>query len=451
MVTALPALLIPLAHTMDRALSQSILLTFVLAFGLCVGWDSNYEALVQPEGAYDGLHLVYRALDQVYPVGIHFPLLEGFANVPWSDAGLWAVGVAILALVGRIANRKLALLLVGSVVILPAIAWSDLPHRLDTQVAPALRRFTSQDVTVHAPTVRATVNFGTYNGAVREENDYVARPSSAHSGIVGYSGLPGLYPSVYRSTVLGNASLSSDGSPGAYYVLARRFGVRAQLNHQTRYAVPVTDSESAASVRIVETSARGILQHFVVYNEGVHLRFGDAELIQRPTQLIETLQLETVRSLNLDTRGGRGFYHGFIFSDLEPGSYRFGVQLEEVDMSVWIDRKTDPIMITVFEDVAGLEDGKEKATRWRPMLGRAIELPPLATGERPAVEAYVSPFWAKVPFADQMKFNFENARKQTFYVEIFYSGQHGLVLKSIDLHRRSFTQRIDGSPLAGGI
>lgn len=444
MLTALPALLIPLALTIDRALNQSIVMTFVLVFGLCVGWDSNYQALALTEGAYDGAHLIYRALDQMYPVGIHLPLLEDVATVPWLDVGAWAGGVAILVSLGRYDNGKLALLMVGLVAIVPVLASSGYAERLKTLVAPGLSRFSSREGDVEVRSFRQKVRFGTYNGTVQEGDEYVARPSSARAGVAGYSGLPHIYPSVYESTLPATASSPVEGLPGASYVLTRRYGVRAQLNHQTRYAVPLGSDKSAASVRLVESSGRGIVQHFVMYEEGADLRFGDAKLTQLPVQLRETHQLELSRQLDLDTRDGKGFYHGFTVVDLEPGFYRFDVEVEHVDASVWIDRQTDPVMITLFADVKDLQDGRERARAWRPMLGRAIELPILTPVERPSVEAYLSPFWATVPFADQMKFNFENDRRQTFYVEIYYPGQHGLVLRSIDLHRRSFTRR-DGS------
>ena len=152
MLTALPALMIPLALTIDRALRQSIVLTFILVFGLCVGWDSNYQALVLTEGAYDGAHLIYRALDEMYPAGIHLPLLKDVATVPWLDVGAWAAGVAILVSLGRFDNRKLALLLAGFIAIVPVLASPGHADRLKTQVAPGLCRFSSrkEDVEVRS-------------------------------------------------------------------------------------------------------------------------------------------------------------------------------------------------------------------------------------------------------------------------------------------------------------
>ncbi len=101
-----------------------------------------------------------------------------------------------------------------------------------------------------------------------------------------------------------------------------------------------------------------------------------------------------------------------------------------------------------------MQDAKRRAREWQPMLDRAVELPVLGAVDRPAVEAYLSPFWANVPLADQMSFTYESEEKQTLLVVIYYSGQHGLLLKNIHLHRRLFETRLDGSayvvPLYGG-
>ena len=445
MITALPALLIPLAHTMDRALNQSVLLTFVLMFGFCVGWDSNHQALVLTEGAYDGAHLIFRALDRMYPAGIHFPLLKDVATVPWLDVVSWAAGIAILLSLGRVDNRKVALLLIGSVVIVPILAAPRHVHRLKTHVAPALRRFSSTDVEAAVLPFRKQGRFGLYNGTTQENEEYVARPTKARPGVAGYSELLHALPlGLYRLTIPATASPSDGGSPGGYYVVARRHSGRSQLNHQTRYGVPITSDGSHASVRFAETSGRDGIQHFVMYREGADLRFGDATLVYQPLQLRETGQLEFTSRLDLDTRGGKGFYHGLAVN-LEPGFYRFAVEFESVDPSVWVDRESDPVVVTLFGDVTDLQDGKRRSLAWQPMLGRAIELPVLADVERPAVEAYLSPIWAHVPFADQMKFNFEIDSEQTLFVGIYYSGQHSLVLKSIHLHRRLFWSRLDGS------
>ncbi len=316
MVTALPALLIPLAYTMDRALNRSASLVFVVMCGVCVGWDSNYEALLLKEGAYDGNHLIHRALDQVYPASVHFPDLKDVAKVPWMDVACWAAAVAILGSMGRVDARKSAVLLVGLFVMVPVLTSPHHPLRLKTQSAHGLRRFSSDGSEFRVHLTERQVTFGTYNGAVQDGSGYVARRGEARTGVAGYSGLPDLYPPIYRVTLAARASASVDGQPGAYYVLVRRRGVRTQMNHQIRYAVPLTPDGSAASIQLTQTSGRGILQHFVMYREGANLSFGNATLVQHPVQLREKRQLVSTRRLDLDSRDGFGFYHGYTVVDL---------------------------------------------------------------------------------------------------------------------------------------
>ena len=445
MVTALPALLVPLAYTMDRALSQSALLTFVLIFGFCVGVDANQEFLVLTESAYQGGHLIYRALDQMYPVGIHFPLLEGAPAVPWLDLATWTVGVAALAVLCRSYGWKPGLLVALVIFIVPSVAGLSHTDRIETQMAPALRRYHSGDAKPRVPSFQQSARFTLLNGASKVAEVYVARQENVRPGVVGYSGLPISSPSVYTSAIQATATSSSMGSAGGYYVITTRYTVKAQLNHQTRYSVPLDPEESDVFVRLINLCSRAVAHHFVTYREGADLQFTDATVLLNATQLRESTRSVLTSQLNLESRGGKGFIHGFTLDDLEPGFYRFDVNLDDVDRSVWLDRRSDPVMITMFEGVADLQEGYQKARAWEPMLGTAMENPVHPGVVRPSVEAYLSPFWVHVPFSDEMSINFENNRKQTWFVGITYTGQHRLVLSSVDLHRRSFASVIGGS------
>ena len=79
------------------------------------------------------------------------------------------------------------------------------------------------------------------------------------------------------------------------------------------------------------------------------------------------------------------------------------------------------------------------------MTGKPLDVAVEGAVERPSVEAYLSPFWTSLPFTDQTCIDFEIDKTQTVYMAVSYSGEHDLTIKSIDLFRRSFTSRVDGS------
>ena len=171
MVTALPALLLPLAGAVDRALKNCAPLVFVVMLGIWVGLDGNREVLALSEAGYVGGHLIHRSIDQVYPSGIHFPLLSGEAvRVPWLDlAGLGAVVGLLFTM--RMGSRRLRLaLLIGSILLVTAIGRVQYVDRLDGVQAPAptLRRFSSKNEESRVYSGRQKSSFRIGNGSVQE-------------------------------------------------------------------------------------------------------------------------------------------------------------------------------------------------------------------------------------------------------------------------------------------
>ena len=235
MVTALPSLLILLAYTMDRALSQSVLLTFVLMLGVCVGMDTNYTALMLTEGAYGGGHLTYRALDALYPVGIHFPLLKDVAEVPWREIICWLGLVMCLAMIRTVHAKTHVIFL----------------------IAVALARMVQQ--------IEDVKDFRLSRGEVPEEGNYTVSYSGVRSEVAGRTLGRRVFPSVYDSILPATAILPSDGTPGGYYILTKRYSVQAYGNHETRYAVPIVSDQSHARMRFVQTSGHAVSRDFITY------------------------------------------------------------------------------------------------------------------------------------------------------------------------------------------
>lgn len=259
MVTPLPALLLPMAVTVDRALRGNIPLVFVLILGGCLGWDGIREVLSLTEAAYAGGHLIYRSIDQVYPIGTHFPLLiDEAASVPWLDVIGWGAGVALLFFTGLGSRRQRMVLVIVSIVVVPAVGRAHYVDRLDGQAAPArsLRRFSSWDEPNLTHSSHQKNGFSLRNGSVIEGAHYVVRPPATRPGIVGQGVLPFVFPSVYVAAIPATALQPSDDGPKGYYVLNKRYSVRALTNHETRYAVPITFGAQAAFVRFVQQEER---------------------------------------------------------------------------------------------------------------------------------------------------------------------------------------------------
>lgn len=447
MLTALPALVLPLARSVDRALNGSISLVFVLTLGGCLGWDGNREVLSLTEAAYKGSHLINRSIDQVYPAGIHFPLLLEKASVPWLDVVCW-LAVSVLLFFADHGTRRLRIvLLAGSIVGISAIGRAQFRDRLDVAIvtAPSLRRFSSKDEENYTYSRYQKHSLRLRNGSISEGVRNIARPSDAQPGIIGEGTLPYGIPSVYTSTISHTAAQHSDESLRGYYVLTKRYSVPAQTNHETRYAVPITSGATTGFVRFVMTSDKALMYHYVTYRGQFELEFGDASVVRQSVLLQETHNLEFSRTLDLTSSQGDAFLYGFVVVGLENGFYRANVVVEDVDPLVWVARQSDPLVTLIFSNVTDLADGQAKALAWYPMTGKPLDVAVEGAVERPSVEAYLSPFWTSLPFTDQTCIDFEIDKTQTVYMAVSYSGEHDLTIKSIDLFRRSFTSRVDGS------
>jgi hypothetical protein len=447
MVTALPALLIPLAHTMDRALRENVPLLFVLMLGGCIGWDGIREVVSLPEVGYIGGHLIHRALDEVYPVGTHFPLLLDGETVPWLDALVCVAVVTTLFLIASGSRMQRAALLVGSIVVVQVIGRVQYPDRLDGRVAPApsLRRFTARNEQsrVYSGHQKSTLRLS--NGAEQEGIHHVVRTAGGRPGVVAQGILPYVFPSVYGVTLPATALESSSDRPAGHFVVARRQSLRARSDHETRYAVPITPGKSVAFIRHVETTGKALVYQFVTYRGSADLQFGNATVVLHAETLDETDERVVSHSVDLESGPGRGLYHGFAVSGLEKGFYRAEVKVDGITPSVWLARRSDPIVLTLFQNVKDSEDGKEKALAWRPMIGQPLKTPIPDNAERPSVEAYLSPHWASVGFGRQVSIDFETDQTQTLYLCIAYSGEYEMVFKSVEVYRRSFTEVVDGS------
>ncbi len=440
MISALPALLLPLACVLDRGLKRNPSLLVLLAFGTVVGLDTTIEALKLSEAAYLGSHLTDRLIASTYPLGIHLPDLTDTATFPWADTVVWTLiaVVPLLILKQKWPQKRVALLVFC--LVLPAVFAStvDYAHRMEIHTSPSLQTFQGEDQDRSVRLIEKRTGFKMGKGLVKEEGLYVAKEGQANSGIVGYAALPYIIPSVYGTIIPYISDFWDPAVALGYYVVAERTNVRAYGNHEIRHAIPLTGEGQFASNRFVRTNGKHTIYQFVSYRGKGELGFGVAKLAINPVNLVEVNEVVFSREMNLVSEKGKSLSIGFEATNLIPGFYRFTVAIEDVDVAVWFKRRTDPLMFLVFP--ANTEEGQEKVRKWIPMLGRAMEAVPPDGAERPMVEAYLAPHWSMVPFLGEqrMQFEFENDKKQSIFIAGVYSGEYDLTLKSIALERRTF-------------
>lgn len=443
LVTALPALLLPLAVVVQRAFARSSTLVFLIGTAVCLGWDTNAEALTLTEGAYVGGHLIYRSIEQAYPLGAHFPLLKYATAVPWGDVILLLLAVGLTLLLGSNLRKWTLGAVVVAIPILALSIGSSYATRFHGQIGPSLRRFNAENDRPRVDSGHQKRKFQVPGGVRRDGTSYVAVPDVVHPGVVGQSSLPFVSPSVYSTALPTVVTGESDG-PAGHYIVTRRYSVRAKTHHETRYAIPLEPGADTALKRFVVTKGKAIPHQFVTYRDG-HLLFGPASVVIYPEATVEDRQV--VLEMRFDLEPGRsGFRQGFLVPGLRQGHYTMKVHLEGVPLAVWVDRFSDPVVASVFGKVSSPENGEGRATAWLPMPGKPVRDRLPSGVERPVVEAMISPFWESVPFAEQTSFDFEIDEDQSLYVALSYSGEYDLDVRFVELFRRSFRRAVDGAP-----
>jgi hypothetical protein len=95
LLTAFPLLLWGLALFL-REYEGRMLPLFALLFALVLAWDGVLTTLALPEQAFGGDHLLVRALDEFYPLDIHF-FSQHAGDLPWADISFWTLLSAGLA------------------------------------------------------------------------------------------------------------------------------------------------------------------------------------------------------------------------------------------------------------------------------------------------------------------------------------------------------------------
>ena len=435
MILAMPALVLPLAVLVQRGLARHPLFVMLFAFATAIGLDTVVEAVVLPEAAYLGKHLIDRTIASIYPIALHFPDLSDSSSIPWMDSVFWLIVGGVPAVVFYTRSPYRWAIMVVVILLLPFTAVStDAYTSRFIQVSGKLETF-GDSGSPGVEIIKKTARFSPGPGTVHEDGYNVVRSSGP--SIAGFSSLPTTSPSLY-GVVLPVSSRSGSDSANASYVVIERASVRAYGNHETRYALQPAGEGSIAVQRLVRSEGRSLAFQFMLYSGVGDLSFGQTKVVINPKRIVESTRLVYENDMNLPRPGERAFALSFVAANLDAGFYRIRLSIEDVDPSIWLARRADPLMFFVFP--ADIEEGRKKSEKWAPMLGRAIEANPPEGAERPLVEAYLGPHWSTVPYLgrQRMQFEFENDRNQNIYVAGVYYGEYDLRLREITLEKRSF-------------
>jgi hypothetical protein len=407
----------------------------LFAFATAIGLDTVVEAVVLPEAAYLGKHLIDRTIASIYPIALHFPDLSDSSSIPWMDSVFWLIVGGVPAVVFYTRSPYRWAIMVVVILLLPFTAVStDAYTSRFIQVSGKLETF-GDSGSPGVEIIKKTARFSPGPGTVHEDGYNVVRSSGP--SIAGFSSLPTTSPSLY-GVVLPVSSRSGSDSANASYVVIERASVRAYGNHETRYALQPAGEGSIAVQRLVRSEGRSLAFQFMLYSGVGDLSFGQTKVVINPKRIVESTRLVYENDMNLPRPGERAFALSFVAANLDAGFYRIRLSIEDVDPSIWLARRADPLMFFVFP--ADIEEGRKKSEKWAPMLGRAIEANPPEGAERPLVEAYLGPHWSMVPYLgkQRMQLEFENDRKQNIYVAGVYYGEYDLGLREITLEKRSF-------------
>lgn len=436
MITAIPALVVPLAVVVERGLKRDPGLMVLFFLGVAIGTDTVIEAVRAPEAAYLGSQLTDRGIAAVYPIGTHFADLRRSTDIPFADGMVWGLVGAIPFLVpSRVRWRRLAAAGAG-LLVLSVVGGHAYAERFANQTSARLPSLDAQD-TERAMMVNQTRTIGPQGGAEKQGSGIRVVDGRVGEGYVGVTMLPHLVPSINGVLVPFHWESEPAAVPG-YSIVAERMGVRAYGNHEIRHAIPLTGPEGIAAHRFVREDGKHIRHHFLSYGGKGTVEVGEVRVASNLAPLREIVRPVFSKDLDLPREGEQGLNFSLSAASMKPGFYRVLLDVENVDASAWFSRRNDPIILTVFP--GDMTSGREKAVRWGPMMGRALEtIPPTGT-ERPMVEAYLEPHWATLPIvgARRMAFAFENDRQQDLFIFGYYSGELGLKLKAIRMEARDF-------------
>jgi hypothetical protein len=443
LITTLPALIVPMAVVLDRGVKRTPFLLVLFWFGVAIGLDTSIEALRLPESAYLGKHLNDRTISSLYPIGIHFANLAKSAYLPWTDMAIWgAIATLPILILKYVPRPALVLGVFGLVFPSIAVMGIDYDQRIKQQT-PA--RLETIDPTKTDPwLIEMRKGMSTRNGTDYRDGTYTAETDFANRGLVGYSALPTLVPSVYGMFLPYQYEPEGASPVGGYYLTIVRTNVRAYGNHEIRHAAPLVAGGQLGANRLVRTDGKNLLYQGVVYHDEGTLTFGETNMVNNLVPIVEEHEEVFRREMNLPKEGERGFTFSLQMSNLGPGFYRVYVEIEDVDWSVWLNRKADPLVVVLYKGDPG--EARKMVRAWVPMLGKPAETVPPPGTTRPRVEAYLGPHWATVPLVGQeeMQLEFENDRKQDYFIWGVYSGEFELKLEAIRVERRHFMIREDG-------
>jgi len=443
MLTSLPALVLPFAVVMERGLRRDPWLLILTFLGFVVSLDTTQEALRLPEAAYLGKHLNRRAITTLYPLGAHLPDLTTGDAFPWMDTLVWVGLLAVPIAIAIFLKSQRPLALGVFALLFPGVSASviDYPGRMTEQTSWRMLKYDQPGEQPNVSLRERTAGFTPSDGVIRQDRLFTAREDTRGAGVVGYSALPYLTPSVYG--VILPLQSNAEAVNGTF-VLAERASVRAYGNHETRWSIPISIDTQFGFNRVVRSSGVSTAYQFVTFDGKGTVQFGETKTAINPVQIIDRSREVFSRSMNLPEEGEQSFTFSFEATNLDAGFYRLRIELDDVPLSTLVKRRADPVMIVIYED--NLEVGREKARNWVPMLGRAMEAVPPEGSERPMVESYLAPFWSLVPVLGEqrMQIEFENPKKQSIYIAGGYRGEIAFRLENLTLEKRTLFVKEEG-------
>ena len=439
LVTALPVLALGLAWALPF-LMRTATAAFLVALVLAISLETVLATLEQTEAGYQGGNLLYRSINQFYPLHQHFfPASQ--QGMPWLDIAFW--GLLLAALSCRPRRFGLRWGLAASVALAPFL-WSRtdaLTHRLPKSLSPyvahlstATSRIAPKEF-VSLPDLRLTEDAAAPNGSLH------ARTGATSPGLVIKSLVGVLHPGTYRLTFPGLRVDPPGGQVSGHLIIAQLYTLEVVSPWSSRSGFPLVGGEVDEDYSLTfEIDRPGICYTYCEYSG-----HGDLALDEIQVTFIPTATRRNAVEIHRASHEaeGRPIEATISYSDLPAGHYRVGFDFTGSTFASFFDRDPAPISTAAYTGPMSSDQLARSSSIWIRTAEHRWASVTSPDYLRPRQEGFHPPWWLSIPFAADhhaRHLRFALTRPGDVHIFVHYDGPADLDLTEVVLYREVLEQ-----------
>ena len=344
LVTALPVLVLGLAWALP-VLMRTATTAFFVALSLVISLETVLDTLVLTEAGYKGDNLLYRSVNDLYPLQQHF-FPANQQGMPWVDISFW--GLLFMALLYRPKYAGLRWGLVASAALAPFL-WGrseTLADRLPHSLSPYVGQLTTESSELTPRETRLRPRLRLTQDAAQPDGSLHARSDGTESGFVNSSLMGTLNPGSYRLTFPGLHIDPQGGQVSGHFIIARRYTLGAVSPWTSRSSFPLVGGAISEDYSLTFAVDRPS----IVYTYCEYSGHGEVSLdgilatfTPEPTGQ-NAIEIHRVPHESQE----RPIQAGISYFNLPAGRYRVGFDLNGSTFATFFHRDPAPIRTAVF-------------------------------------------------------------------------------------------------------